>query len=1069
MKNILIILLLFISGGVFSQSTPPVNQSFGSPTSATLFKGVPVTDSGYWWRFSFTDTIAPNLGLLKNCKGIIIRVGDTLYMRSNDLSHWVKQGASGGTVSQTLQQVYDVQNRKAILTSTDTTQLLTNVHRWLDAGGGHQVRLNFLALGTSNTDAPLTVDVQNLAGTIIKAIGKDPGFVKFQVDNTVTPAEAVALGIPYATTLSGLTARNTNPGNTAIMQVGVGVGGSFFADSCAFLFGVNGNGLKIATSATGDIRFVTGSTNEGAGITSRFKNNGHFLINNNTDIGGKWLNVNGATYLSDSLLTPNFVRATDTAGFDIDIIDRSTGNHKKIYPNVLGALISPTPNLQAVITAGATLTLNDTINYANQILLFSGVNVFQQFDDPGGDLNFVVSDDFSITSPDVILVTAPTLQTDTTNNKYLGRNSGGEVVLMPAPSFTTPIWQQTLIAGSTLSQDNTVANGANTLEITNNTLAGDYGVRISSTSTAAAAGSQILFNVDLSGANASASEATVAAQITNTHTGSGTNIGFVSSVSGNTTNIGGSFAAVGGTNSYALIVPSGSGNVGFGTSTPSSVAKLHVVAAAGAFAIEGVSGSGGVGIYGESSNSFGIQGIHTTSGGVGVQGQATAAVTTNTAAQFIAQNGLTNNIAISVPVSSGNVGFGIAIPTAGILHIVSPTTTGTTSTSGIVIASNSLTTGTSQYHSSSTISSGKMIDIAITGTAGLTNQTGINVSLSGANGTGAQTTYGAIFSNTHTGTSVNVGAEFIASGGSTNTAIRVASGNGRVAIGQLNANAALDVVGTAILDAIATSSNAGNSSFFVSSATGFSGSATAQVQLLGSSTVDFRTLENGSTATTGATGRPYFTHIIGASAYTEPGSGTVPAIGSLALRAPTITAGAGAVTNGVTFYIENAPSPAGATNYAMWIDDGVARLDGGILGTATNDNATAGNTGEYVSSLIASGSAVSLTTATAANVTSISLTAGDWDVTGTVSFTETTATVSARSAGLSSTSATIPTDGSEAFCGVQSTVTSETNSIALVRKRFSLSATTTIYLVGSATFSAGTCAGFGNITARRIR
>ena len=142
---------------------------------------------------------------------------------------------------------------------------------------------------------------------------------------------------------------------------------------------------------------------------------------------------------------------------------------------------------------------------------------------------------------------------------------------------------------------------------------------------------------------------------------------------------------------------------------------------------------------------------------------------------------------------------------------------------------------------------------------------------------------------------------------------------------------------------------------------------------------------------------------------------------------------------------------------------------GGIVGTTTNNSVQAGSVGESVSSLIASGSAVSLTTATAANVTSISLTAGDWDVGGNVNFNETTSTVTARTAGISSTSATLPNDGTEGYCGVQSTVTTESNTITLTRKRFSLSGTTTIYLVGSATFSAGTCAEFGAIYARRVR
>ena len=140
-----------------------------------------------------------------------------------------------------------------------------------------------------------------------------------------------------------------------------------------------------------------------------------------------------------------------------------------------------------------------------------------------------------------------------------------------------------------------------------------------------------------------------------------------------------------------------------------------------------------------------------------------------------------------------------------------------------------------------------------------------------------------------------------------------------------------------------------------------------------------------------------------------------------------------------------------------------------IVGTATNDNATAGNIGEHSSSLIASGSAVGLTTAIAANVTSISLTAGDWDVEGNINFVLGSATVTQKSGGVTSTSATVPTDGSEVFNGTQFTLTSVTDGLAIPRKRISISGTTTVYLVASATFSAGTVTAFGAITARRVR
>jgi predicted nucleic acid-binding protein len=52
--------------------------------------------------------------------------------------------------------------------------------------------------------------------------------------------------------------------------------------------------------------------------------------------------------------------------------------------------------------------------------------------------------------------------------------------------------------------------------------------------------------------------------------------------------------------------------------------------------------------------------------------------------------------------------------------------------------------------------------------------------------------------------------------------------------------------------------------------------------------------------------------------------------------------------------------------------------------TQTNDSAAAGKVGEFITSNIVVGSAVALTTGTAANVTSVSLTAGDWDVCGEV-------------------------------------------------------------------------------------
>jgi len=130
-------------------------------------------------------------------------------------------------------------------------------------------------------------------------------------------------------------------------------------------------------------------------------------------------------------------------------------------------------------------------------------------------------------------------------------------------SGATPTWQETLTAGSTLTTDNTIQNGANTLTFTNNTLAGDFGFIVSSNSTLATASGQTLGAFLLSGANATANQATTSLIISNTHTGT------------SSTNIGLNIVAQGADNNYALIVQPSGGYVGFGTTSP--VRQLDVV------------------------------------------------------------------------------------------------------------------------------------------------------------------------------------------------------------------------------------------------------------------------------------------------------------------------------------------------------------------------------------------------------------------------------------------------------------------------------------------------------------
>ena len=137
-----------------------------------------------------------------------------------------------------------------------------------------------------------------------------------------------------------------------------------------------------------------------------------------------------------------------------------------------------------------------------------------------------------------------------------------------------------------------------------------------------------------------------------------------------------------------------------------------------------------------------------------------------------------------------------------------------------------------------------------------------------------------------------------------------------------------------------------------------------------------------------------------------------------------------------------------------------------VQGTGTNDAAAAGYVGEIITSNIASGSAVSLSTGTPKNLTSISLTAGDWDVYGNVKFLVGTS-ATAIAAWISSTSASVP-DSSLFNSLLDVSGTTGTVGISAPYINFQLASTTTIYISAQATFT-GTTTMCGSIIARRVR
>jgi hypothetical protein len=145
-----------------------------------------------------------------------------------------------------------------------------------------------------------------------------------------------------------------------------------------------------------------------------------------------------------------------------------------------------------------------------------------------------------------------------------------------------------------------------------------------------------------------------------------------------------------------------------------------------------------------------------------------------------------------------------------------------------------------------------------------------------------------------------------------------------------------------------------------------------------------------------------------------------------------------------------------------------------IPGTQINDSAAAGNVGEYIESVTNGNCAA---TGVIFDATSISLTPGDWDVTGVIYYTPNGATFPSFAdfiLGISQTSGNSSTglvNGSNVINVTAPGLSTFTQMTVVVPSyRQSLSATTTIYLKGLiATYSGATPTYSCRISARRMR
>ena len=145
-----------------------------------------------------------------------------------------------------------------------------------------------------------------------------------------------------------------------------------------------------------------------------------------------------------------------------------------------------------------------------------------------------------------------------------------------------------------------------------------------------------------------------------------------------------------------------------------------------------------------------------------------------------------------------------------------------------------------------------------------------------------------------------------------------------------------------------------------------------------------------------------------------------------------------------------------------------------INGVTDGSSAGAGVVGEELRSAVAVGSAIALTTTEFNDVTSLSITAGDWDLYGVVCFTTGGAlTATNFVAGFSTTSGNFSTGLTQGDNRIDSPLSpvsaSSDTCLTLPQYRITISSTTTYYLKCASTFAAGSVSAYGRISARRRR
>lgn len=299
MKKILLTTFLFASIVSFGQSIPRYSTFYGGYNYNDRVSivgdivipagGTPALGTGAWVRAGhlYIDTTGGNIGLHGYWDGVWHRFVDTTW------SGLTLSGSNGLTKSGTTMQLFGKTTQK------DTIKINNGAgytFTFIDTSQSSlpNLTMDFTQSGNSNGNGVINLDAQTYGQIGYKYKGMDPGFVRIQVENKLTPTDVATYGGLYTDAGAGFSSRFNYSG--MISQFFQAVKGNGFCDSCLMIRN-NGAGIQFAADNSGYFWF-RGSASNLTTVYGGFAAGGNFAVGNTAPISK--VHITGALRVTDT-------------------------------------------------------------------------------------------------------------------------------------------------------------------------------------------------------------------------------------------------------------------------------------------------------------------------------------------------------------------------------------------------------------------------------------------------------------------------------------------------------------------------------------------------------------------------------------------------------------------------------------------------------------------------------------------------------------------------------------------------------------------------------------------------